>query len=160
VPNGSALAPTIRPLGPQHAAELSQLFLRLEATARVSRFGLATNNAYLAAYAARALAEATWILGAFVDDSLRGLVEIYGDAPLGFAEAAFVVDQEWRRRGLAWALLCAATDVAAEGPAHTLRMMFSRHNWPMRGLATKAGSRLDLFHDELVADVVLCRTTD
>jgi GNAT superfamily N-acetyltransferase len=160
VPNGRAMAPAIRPLGPQHSAELSRLFLRLEATARVSRFGLATNDAYLAAYAAHALAEAAWVLGAFVDDSLRGLVEVYHDAPRGFAEAAFVVDRDWRRRGLGWALLCAACEVAAEGQAHILRMMFSRHNWPMRGLAMKAGSRFDLANNEIMADLALRRTPD
>jgi hypothetical protein len=32
-------------------------------------------------------------------------------------------------------------------------MMFSRSNWPMRGLATNAGARLDLSFDEVVADL-------
>jgi GNAT superfamily N-acetyltransferase len=146
---------SIRCLGAHHETELRRLFLSLEPSARTCRFGLAASDAYLAKYAKTALDKATWILGAFPDDQLRGVVEIHGDGPQAFAEAAFVVEPQWRRQGLGWALLRAAIEVAAGAQTSSLRMIFSRHNWPMRKLASKAGGRLDVVLDELSVDVAL-----
>lgn len=36
-----------------------------------------------------------------------------------------------------------------------LRMMFSRNDWAMRRLATKAEPQLDLYMDELIASVTI-----
>jgi GNAT superfamily N-acetyltransferase len=126
-----------------------------EPAARSYRFGLAASDPYLTKYARDALDNASWILGAFPDDQLRGVVEIHGEGPQGFAEAAFVVEPQWRRRGLGWALLRAAIEVASDAQANSLRMIFCRHNWPMRKLASKAGGRLDVVLDELSVDVTL-----
>jgi GNAT superfamily N-acetyltransferase len=69
-----------------------------------------------------------------------------------------VVAQDWRRRGLGLALLQAAIAAAAHADAGTLRMIFSRHNWPMRKLADKASGRLDLVLDEITVDVALAKS--
>jgi hypothetical protein len=66
----------------------------------------------------------------------------------------------WRRGGLGLALLRAAIEAAAGVDAASLRMMFSRHNWPMRTLADKAGGRLDLVLDEIAVDVALPESPD
>jgi GNAT superfamily N-acetyltransferase len=145
----------IQCLGAHHEPELRRLFLSLEPAARSYRFGLAASDPYLTKYARDALDNASWILGAFPDDQLRGVVEIHGEGPQGFAEAAFVVEPQWRRRGLGWALLRAAIEVASDAQANSLRMIFCRHNWPMRKLASKAGGRLDVVLDELSVDVTL-----
>jgi hypothetical protein len=34
-------------------------------------------------------------------------------------------------------------------------MIFSRHNWPMRKLATKANRRFDIVLDEIFVDVAV-----
>jgi hypothetical protein len=44
---------------------------------------------------------------------------------------------------LGWALLQAAIQKAAVCEANMIRMVFSRHNWPMRKLAAKASGKLD-----------------
>jgi hypothetical protein len=36
-----------------------------------------------------------------------------------------------------------------------LRMMFSRNDWPMRRVASKAEPQLDLYMDELIASVTI-----
>lgn len=36
-----------------------------------------------------------------------------------------------------------------------MRMMFSRSNWPMRKLASKAHARFDMDFDEILADVAI-----
>jgi GNAT superfamily N-acetyltransferase len=154
-PEADILAPDIRCLGRQDEGELCRLLLGLEPAARCSRFGQAASDAYLANHAECALANVDWIVGALVDERLRGVVEIYNRGPHDYAEAAFVVEPEWRRRGLGWALLRAAMQIAADSETNSLRMIFSRHNWPMRKLASKASGRLDVILDEISVDVAL-----
>jgi ribosomal protein S18 acetylase RimI-like enzyme len=151
----AVLAPVIRRLAPQDEGELRRVLLRLEPSARCSRFGQAASDAYLAKHAKCALANADSIMGAFIGDRLRGFAEIYNGRPHGFADTAFVVEPEWRRRGLGWALLRAAMQAAAESQTNTLRMIFSRHNWPMRKLANKACGKLDIILGEISVDVDL-----
>jgi GNAT superfamily N-acetyltransferase len=87
---------------------------------------------------------ADWVLGAFVNDALSGAAEIYCNRLDGDAEVAFAVDRAWRRRGIGTALLEATMHIAAEASTNTLRMLYSRHNWPMPKLASKAAGRLDV----------------
>jgi GNAT superfamily N-acetyltransferase len=101
------------------------------------------------------LATADWIVGAFIDEHLRGVVEVYDAGPHGYAEAAFVVEQDWRRRGVGWALLRAAMQMAADSKTHSLRVIFSRHNWAMRKLASKASGKFDMVLDEISVDISL-----
>ena len=87
-------------------------------------FGQAASDAALANHAKCALANADWIVGAFLEDRLQGVVEIYSGGPGDGAEAAFVVERESRRQGLGWALLRAAMEIAANAEKKTLRMIF------------------------------------
>jgi GNAT superfamily N-acetyltransferase len=144
----------IKRLGPQHETDLLALFLDLDRPCRVSRFAYAASDHFLIQYSQRALSSATWIAGAFVDETLRGVVEAY-DVAAGAVEAAFLVERDWRRRGLGTALLQAAMQWARENDRPTLRMMFSRSNWPMRKLASNAQARLDLSLDEISAHVAI-----
>jgi GNAT superfamily N-acetyltransferase len=153
--DGAILASDIRYLGQPDENELRRVLLSLEPSARRSRFGQAASDNYLTSHAKSALANADWIIGVFIDESLRGVVELYKCGPHNYAEAAFVVEQEWRRRGLGWALLRAAASAAAQHNTHALRMIFSRHNWPMRKLADKAKARFDLVLDEISADIAI-----
>jgi GNAT superfamily N-acetyltransferase len=152
------LKPDIVRLRPEHAGELSRLLCALDPLSRCGRFNHAVSDVYLAGHASRAVAEATCVLGAIVDGHLRGVVEVYVDGPRGCAEAAFVVAKDWRQRGLGLALLQAAIVAAQHADAGKLRMIFSRHNWPMRKLADKASGRLDLVLDELAVDVALAQS--
>jgi GNAT superfamily N-acetyltransferase len=152
--------PGVRFLGHQDEGELCRLMLSLEPSARCSGFGQAASDATLANHAKCALANADWIVGAFLEDRLQGVVEIYSGGPGDGAEAAFVVERESRRQGLGWALLRAAMEIAANAEKKTLRMIFSRHNWGMRKLAAKAGGRLDVILGEIVVDVALDEGAD
>jgi GNAT superfamily N-acetyltransferase len=100
-----------------------------------------------------------WLAGIVIHQRLSGVVELYDVNPQGAVEAAFLVDQAWRRRGLGTALLKAAVQWATERDRVLLRMMFSGNNWPMRGLAANAGARLDLAFDEVVADLPIAPAT-
>jgi GNAT superfamily N-acetyltransferase len=127
--DGTIIEPDIRCLGPQDENEFCRILLGIEPSDRCSRFGQFVSDAYLSGHAQSALANADWIAGAFVDDRLRGVVEVYRDRSHGWAQAAFVVEQEWRRRGLGWAFL--------------------------RKLAAKANGRFDIVLGEIFVDVAV-----
>ena len=95
--------------------------------------------------------------GVLSDKNLCGLVELY-ESNSGWVEAAFVVDQGWRRQGIASTLLRAAKEAATEIDIEVLRMIFPRDNWPMRQLANKANAKFDMVLDELSAEVAVSFT--
>jgi GNAT superfamily N-acetyltransferase len=149
---------TIESLNKDHAAALRRLFWSLDRVGRCRRFGAAVSDAGIAAYAEHALATAHWTAGAFVGGELRGVVELHASENPALAEAAFVVEAGWRRRGLAGALLTCARTFALDASYEAIRMIFSRHDWPMRALASKVGAKLDLLFDEIVAEVAVAET--
>jgi GNAT superfamily N-acetyltransferase len=140
-------------LGPQHEGELARLLVNLGPESRVSRFNCAASDAFVLRHSQQAIKTTAWLAGIVIYQRVRGVVEVYDMDPPGVAEAAFLVDQAWRRRGLGTALLRATMQWAAEHDRVLLRMMFSRSNSAMRGLATNAGARLDPAFDEVVADL-------
>jgi GNAT superfamily N-acetyltransferase len=129
------------------------LLLALDMPSRVSRFMYAAGDDSLIEHGRRALSNAAWLAGAFVDGRLRGIAEVYDIGATGGVEAAFVVDRRWRRRGLGTALLQASQHWAAASKRAMIRGVFSRSNWPMRRLARTANARLDLGLDEVSAEI-------
>jgi len=140
-------------LGPQHEGEFTRLLVNLNRESRISRFNCAASDAFLLRHSLQALTTTTWLAGIVIHQRLSGVVEVYDMDLPGAVEAAFLVDQAWRRRGLGTTLLRAAMQWGAESDRVLLRMMYSRINWPMRGLTTNAGAQLDLTFDEVVADL-------
>jgi GNAT superfamily N-acetyltransferase len=153
--NCAVCRPHIMPLGPRHQADFQDLLLDLDKKARFSRFAGTVSDTWLVRYPHHAISTAAWIAGAFVDDRLRGVVEVYESDRSEPAEAAFVVAEGWRGRGLGSALLRAAMQWPHQPDRTTLRMIFSRSNWPMRKFASKAQARFDLVLDEIVADIAI-----
>lgn len=151
-PSVSAARPYIAQLGGEREAQLSALLCGLDKSSRINRFGYPASDARVQGYAKEAVAEAAYMAGAFDAGRLIGVVEVFATCD-GVAEVAFAIDGDWRRQGLGSALLEAATCWAELAGIATLRMFISRHNWPMRQLAHKAGARLDLDLDEIRADV-------
>jgi len=151
-PSVSATRPYITRLDGEQEAQLSALLCGLDKSARINRFGHPASDACVKGYAKEAVAGAAYMAGAFHVDRLIGVVEVFA-AHDGVAEVAFAIDADWRRRGLGSALLEAATRWAEHAGVATLRMVISRDNWPMHQLAGKAGARLDLELDEILADV-------
>ena len=147
--------PKIRRLSHHDEADLRDLLLGLDAQSRASRFSGTMKEASLIQYSRSAVSSATLIAGAYIDDRLRGVVEIYDSPCGGFSEAAFVVHQDWRRQGIGFALLQVAQQWCKESRRSTMRMVFERYNMPMRKLAHKAAAQIDLLLDEIVADVAI-----
>jgi GNAT superfamily N-acetyltransferase len=145
----------IRHLAQHDEADLLDLLLGLDASSRTSRFSGTMKDTSLKQYARGAISSATLVAGAYIDGRLRGAVEIYDNPCGGFAEAAFVVHQDWRRQGIGFALLQIAQQWCKESRRPTMRLVFARCNLPMRKLASKAAAQIDLVMDEIVADVAI-----
>jgi GNAT superfamily N-acetyltransferase len=129
----------VRELGPQHRTELVRLGQSLDPPVCISH----------------RLETASWAAGVFVDHRLRGLVEGRHPGDPIFVEVSLVVEPSWRGRGLGSALLKAAIDWGKASGRSTLRMVFSRHDWSMRKLASKANAQFDIVFDRMSADVSL-----
>lgn len=132
--------------------QFQEFFMRLDGETRRHRFGHALSNDALRAHAIRALRTADCVLGAAVDGKWRGAIELYCSESTPWIEGALVVERDWRRRGLGWALLVAAIQRTRTMNGPKIRIFFARDNWPMRNLANKANARFDLVLDEFCAD--------
>jgi GNAT superfamily N-acetyltransferase len=142
-------------LSREHRTAYRDLLLGLDAPARLSRFACPLSDDGILKHADYAVREAAWIAGLFVTSELCGVVELYECRDPQDLEAAFAVANIWRRQGVGTALLFAAIGWARRSHRSCLRMMFSRHNWPMRRLAGKAEPRLDLDMEEFIASVMI-----
>jgi GNAT superfamily N-acetyltransferase len=98
---------------------------------------------------------ASRIFGVFIGERLQGIIELYDAEAPGHVDAALVVERPWRNKGLGWALLSTAMEWARHSETRTIRMIFSRDNWPMRALAHKANAQLTLVFDEICASITV-----
>lgn len=151
----SSQCPSILALTANHQFELETLLVALDRDSRCSRFGYAASDAAMVAHSQTALQAASRTLGVFVDDRLAGAAEIYRCGDTSTYEVSLVVDQPLRKRGLGWSLLNSSMVWARSADAERVRLVFSRHNWPMRRLAARASAKLDLSLDELNAEIGL-----
>ncbi len=149
----------IRPLTESHLGDFERLLQSLDRDARCARFGYAASDARLAAHAKAAMTNARGVHGAFCGSELLGLSESYDTGALGTLgsshEVALAVAEPWRRCGLGWRLLHGAMEHAREAQARSVQLLFGRHDWPMRRLATRACARFDLSFDIIVARIEL-----
>jgi GNAT superfamily N-acetyltransferase len=106
-------------------------------------------------HANRALAIAPCFFGVFVGESLQGILELSDNQATGHVDVTLVVERQWRNKGLGWALLSAAMEWVRHSETRTIRMIFSRENWPMRALAHKANAQLTLVFDEICASITV-----
>ena len=98
--------------------------------------------------------EAVRAFGAFVGGRLLGLLEIYKGGA-GRVEVTLIVERRWQNKGVGWALLSAAMELARQSDTQSMRLIFSRNNWPMRAIARKAGAQFNLVFGEIHADIAI-----
>jgi GNAT superfamily N-acetyltransferase len=91
-----------------------------------------------------------WFGGAFSREHLVGLI-VVSDLD-GHSQAILAVGVDWRRKGVGSALVRAAIARASVERKQSLRMIGSRLDWPMRKFLSKAGAKLDLAFDGIVAE--------
>lgn len=159
-------AHTIRRLWPADRAAVLDYILRLDPETRASRFMGNVSEAGVRAYAAQALTAEGVMYGAFVGGVLRGLGELRPMGPgasryaLGpHAEAAFAVEQTFRRQGIGAALFARIARSARHRGVQDLHVRCLSGNGPMLRLAAKHGAALQHEGREIEGALHLARPT-
>jgi GNAT superfamily N-acetyltransferase len=145
----------IRSLDFNHCTHFQRFLSGLDQSSLQHRVGSLTEDDCLNEHANRALATAPCIFGVFVGVSLLGILELSDNEATGHVDVTLVVERPWRNKGLGWALLGAAMEWVRHSETRTIRMIFSRDNWPMRALAHKANAQLTLVFDEICASITV-----
>ncbi|MBN9061733.1 MAG: GNAT family N-acetyltransferase [Rhizobiales bacterium] len=117
---------------------------RLDRESRRNRFGGAVTDAFLKEYASRALDQDGVAFGYVVDGELRGAGELrlLHDAKDEEAEAAFSVESEWRRQGVAAGLFRRIIDSGRSRGVARILVVCLPHNTAMQGLTRKFDGEL------------------
>ena len=142
------------------SAEFQRTLSNIDQSSHCSTFERAAADTNRIAHSSRASPDRPRLLGAFVEGQIQGLLEFCRAGVSGHSEVALVVAPDWRRKGLGWALLRGAMRFGLQAHARSIRMVFSRTNWPMRKIACKANAQLDLVLDEIHAIVALMSLHD
>ncbi len=121
--------------------------IRLDPETRYNRFGLHASDEYLRRYAALCFAPGSLTYGFFQDGLVRGAAELHvfaaHDAPLHRdAEAAFSVEQDWRRRSIGTELMRHIVLAARNRSIGKLTIFCMRSNGAMLRLAKKFEAEL------------------
>jgi GNAT superfamily N-acetyltransferase len=145
----------IQSLDFNHCPDFQRILSGLDQSSTRHRVSPSTRGDCLNENANRALVAAPRIFGVFIGERLQGILQLYdGEAP-GHVDVALVVERPWGNKGLGWALLSTAMEWARHSETRTIRMIFSRDNWPMRALARKANAQLTLVFDEICASITV-----
>jgi GNAT superfamily N-acetyltransferase len=143
---------SIRKLWSAERAALQDHLLRLDAESRRLRFGGPVSNAFIEEYAAAAFRLDTVLFAYFEAHQIRAAAELRGLAMAyrPSAEAAITVEPEWRKRGIASALMDRLLTTAQNRSVGQIYMICLRENGAMQNVARKFGARLHFEKDEVV----------
>lgn len=137
----------IRRLWPADKEAFRDHLLSLDQRSRHLRFGGGMSDEFLVHYAENCFGKGDLLYGAFVDGKLIGAAELRSNqaiwseqAPFGrgiHAEAAFSVDQAYRRRGVGEKLFKRILRAAANHGVETIEIVCLPENVGMQNLAKK-----------------------
>jgi GNAT superfamily N-acetyltransferase len=137
----------IRRLWPADKEAFRDHLLKLDPRSRHLRFGGGMSDQFLVRYAENCFGKGDLLYGAFVDGKLIGAAELRSNqaiwseqAPFGRnirAEAAFSVDQAYRRRGVGEKLFRRILRAAANHGVETIDIVCLPENVGMQNLARK-----------------------
>ena len=141
----------LRDLSERDAVHLKSHFMRLDAQDRFLRFCGAVTDANVDALVDETDWSRSCLIGCFVDGVLRGVVQVSPDRWAACeAEFAISVDREFRRCGVASALMRRAVAVSRWRGFDQLTMTALPENQPIKELAAKTGFHLDHDHRQIV----------
>ena len=129
--------------------------LRLDATTRRNRFGMAAGDEFITRYAEKSFSLDTLIHGAFVDGRLVGVGELrmLGTSRTD-AEAAFSVESDFQSHGFGSRLMKAVVLSARNRRIGRLYMNCLASNGQMQRLARRAGAELEYEGGDVVGLVL------
>jgi GNAT superfamily N-acetyltransferase len=137
----------VRRLWPSGKEAFRDHLLSLDPQSRHLRFGGGMSDDFLVRYAENCFGKGDLIYGAFVDGKMVGAAELRSNqaiwseqAPFGshiHAEAAFSVDQHYRRRGIGEKLFKRIVRAASNHGVETIEIVCLPENVGMQNLAKK-----------------------
>jgi GNAT superfamily N-acetyltransferase len=137
----------IRRLWPSDKELFRDHLLRLDPRSRHERFGGGMSDDFLAHYAENCFGKGDLVYGAFVDGNMVGAAELRSNraiwseqAPFGrdiHAEAAFSVEEGYRRRGIGEKLFKRIRRAATNHGVETIEIVCLPDNVGMQSLAKK-----------------------
>ena len=143
--------------------------LRLDPQSRRDRFSGGVSDEFLITYAENCFGSGDLVFGAFVDGPLRGAGELRSSesiwsehapfAQKALAEAAFSVEEAYRRRGLGERLFARIVRAASNHGVKTIEIMCQADNRPMQKLAAKFSTELRFEAHEITGRLVARRPT-
>ena len=137
----------IRRLWPADMPLFRDHLLRLDSRSRHERFSGGMSDDFLVRYAQNCFGEGDLVFGAFIEGIMRGAAELRSSeaiwseqAPFQrhiHAEAAFSVEEPYRRRGVGAALFHRIELAASNHGVETVEIICAADNVPMMRLAAK-----------------------
>ena len=137
----------IRRLWPADMPTFRDHLLRLDAQSRHARFGGGMSDDFIAHYAQSCFGQGDLVFGAFIDGCMRGAGELRSSeaiwteqAPFQrhiHAEAAFSVEEPYRRRGVGEQLFRRVERAASNHGVETIEIICTPDNIDMLRLAAK-----------------------
>jgi GNAT superfamily N-acetyltransferase len=159
----------IRRLWTADMAAFRDHLLRLDPASRGDRFGGGVSDEFLIQYAAHCFGAGDLVFGAFVDGALRGAGELRSReaiwterapyAQRALAEAAFSVEEGFRRAGIGEQLFARLVRAAGAHGVETIEILCQADNKPMQKLARKFSTELRFHAHQVTGRLVATRAT-
>jgi GNAT superfamily N-acetyltransferase len=159
----------IRRLWPSDTEAYREHLLGLDPHSRHKRFGGGMSDDFLARYAEHCFGQSDLLYGAFVDRRMVGSAELRSNqviwseqAPFGrqiHAEAAFSVEEGYRRRGIGEKLFRRIQRAASNHGVETIEIVCLPDNVAMRMLAQKFKTHFTFEENELTGRLQARRPT-
>lgn len=162
-------AADIRRLWPSDLPAFRDHMLRLDETSRHLQFGGGVSDAFIRQYAEHCFGKGDLVFGAFLDGGLHGAAELRSNvaiwteqAPLDrhiHAEAAFSVENDYRKRGLGEKLFRRITEAARNHGVEVIDIVCLPENVAMRRLAAKFKAEFVFDSNQLLGKLTARRPT-
>jgi len=159
----------IRRLWPSDKQAFGDHLLRLDPRSRHLRFGGGMSDDFLGHYAEKCFGTGDLVYGAFVDGDMIGAAELRSDqaiwseqASFGrhiHAEAAFSVEEGYRRRGVGEKLFKRILRAATNHGVETIEIVCLPDNIAMQNLAKKFKTHFTFEENELTGRLTARRPT-
>jgi GNAT superfamily N-acetyltransferase len=159
----------IRRLWTADKAAFRDHLLRLDRASRADRFSGGVSDEFLVHYAENCFGAGDLVFGAFVDGELRGAGELRSQSAIWTerapfarrveAEAAFSVEEAFRRRGIGEQLFARIVQAASNHGVETIEIQCQADNRPMQGLAKKFSTQLRFEAHRITGRLVARRAT-
>ena len=167
--NPNPAAADIRRLWRSDQPAFRDHLLRLDEHSRHLRFGGGVSDAFLRQYAEHCFGKGDLVFGAFVDGELRGAAELRSNeaiwseqAPFNrhiHAEAAFSVENGFRKRSIGEKLFRRVTEAARNHGVEVIEIVCMPENQAMRRLAAKFKTEFVFDNSQLLGKLTARRPT-